>query len=191
MAELQLSQHVKWREQYVSSALNKKFSGVTEPGVYFGFELSPGGDMNLQVSPGDDFATSVAVVERDGYSVTIQAPDAGLVAVPSTGTFYVCLEAFYVPNDSGYQQIVFRAVPEDHHVVLGKINVPAGTTSITTDMISEEGRQVGNPSIWLIELLTKYVETQADVLDQGARLTNLENWAKTQGYDPTVAYSGS
>lgn len=178
---LSLYQNVKWREQYVSSALNKKFSGVFEPGVYSGFELSPGGGMSLLISPDEDFPNSVAIIERNGYSISVLAPDAGTVTVPAKGTFYVCLEAYYAPNDSGYQQVVFRAAPEDHHVVLGKIIVPLDATEITADMISEDGRMVGSPTYWLLDIITKYTEVQTSLAEHDAQLAELE--LIVQNYD--------
>jgi hypothetical protein len=194
MSELILSQHVKWREQYVSAALNKKFSGVTEPGVYYGYELSPGGGMSIMVSPGEDHPESVAVVERDGYSITVSSVDPGTAIVPSTGDYYVCLEAYYNPTDEGYQQIVFRGAPEDHHVILGRVSIPAGTTEITEAMITEESRVVGNPVAWLLELMTMYANAQTDIIGLDERLTNIENWAKgltSEPYDPETLYMGS
>lgn len=195
MSDLVLAQHVKWQEQYVSAGLNRKFSGVTSPGVYYGFELSAGGGMTLLVSPGEDFDYSVAVIERSGYNITVRSESAGTVDVPSTGTYYVCLDALYVPaTGSGYQQIVFRASPEDYHVVLGKIVVPSGTTDITDDMISTDGRTEGSTGNLLLELMTMYTDVQTDVSGLDERLSNIENWAKlltTEAYDPDTTYAGS
>ena len=190
MADLILEQMVKYHEEYVSRALNTKFAGVLDPGVYKGFVVKPGGGLRVSIERDEDYPFSVAVVERDGHSVTVKGADAGTVAVPVQGTHYVCLEAYYALGNPGYQQIVFRAVPEAHHVVLGKLSIPALATEITADMISEDGRMVGSPTLWHIHLAAKFTDTQVSLIDLSDRLSNLENWAKAEGYDPNELYSG-
>ena len=64
-----LRQSVRWGEEYVSRGLNAKFAGIIKPGVYRGFRLRPGGGMSVLVDHDPDYPRSVAVVERDGYSL--------------------------------------------------------------------------------------------------------------------------
>lgn len=116
-----LRQSVQWGENYVSRALNAKLAGVLKPGVYSGFVLKPGGIMTVLVEHGPDAARSVAVVERDGFSVTVTMDDPGRIAIPAKGIWYVCIEACYIPTQQGYQRIVARESPEPHHVILGKV----------------------------------------------------------------------
>ena len=93
MTEPILHQTVKWREQYVSSALNAKFFGVIRPGIYKGFFLSPSPNpMSVIVGNGDS-TCSVAVVDRDQRSLTITMHDEGEVKVPAKGTWLICIEA--------------------------------------------------------------------------------------------------
>lgn len=116
-----LRQNVRWGEEYVSRGLNIKMAGIVQPGVYHGFVLKPGGTMAVLVDHAPDYPRSVAVVERDGFSLTVVMDDPGMVAVPARGTWYVCVEALYSPTQQGYQRIVVRERPEPHHVVLGKV----------------------------------------------------------------------
>lgn len=183
MADIVLEQHVKWGEEYVSRALNAKAAGVFSAGVYFGFALSAGGGFKVNIGHDEDYPFSVAVVERDGFNITVRAMDGGDITVPNVpGRNYICVEAYYAPQMSGYQRVVVKQTPEDHHVVLGCVTLPTNATGITAAMISEEGRMVGNPADWLLKLAAKLVEVQTSNLKLMSRLNNLEMWAQNHGY---------
>jgi hypothetical protein len=188
-----MKQSVKFGERYTSEALNRKVSGVLSAGVYYGFNIAPGGGRFIQLEKDEDFpGASVAVVERDGFSITVYAKDVELVEVPAMiGSVYVCIQAVYLPEQQGYQEIVFRTAPEDHHIVLGKLTLIEGFTEITAEMISEEGRTVGNPLLWLMDVSTKFVTASTEIMGLQYRMTNLENWAKASGFDPETVYSGN
>lgn len=132
MAEPTLQQMIRWREQYVSSALNRKFFGLITPGVYKGFYLEKSEQpRHVAVTHGLD-AHSVAAVERDGYNITVSMSDTGEVAIPAPGTWFICIEAYYVPSAQGYQRIVAREKYESHHVVLGTVVMDSdGNITIT------------------------------------------------------------
>lgn len=68
---------VRWREQYGSSALNKKFAGIIPAGIYRGFNLSTSGSNNtVTVAPDATFLDHLAVYETsDGWSLTFRNPD--------------------------------------------------------------------------------------------------------------------
>jgi len=189
-----LEQSVKFGARYTSQALNKKLSGVIPAGVYHGFELKPGVGRTILVSNSEDYpAGSVAVVDRDGYSITVTMKDDMQIEVPAgAGELYVVIQAAYIPETEGYQNIVFRNTsPEDHHVVLGKVSVAADTVQILESMISEDGRDVGDPMLWLLDVSARFISVSTDVIGLQARMTNIENWAKGQGFDPTTTYSGN
>lgn len=138
---MSLYQSVRWGEEYTSRALNRKFAGIVAPGVYHGFTVSPGGNMAVLVGHDPDYARSVAVVERDGYSLTLILEDPVTVPIPAAGTWRICIEAFYSPSQQGYQQVVARETAEPHHVVLATVTVPKNDTFITMDMLSFGERQ--------------------------------------------------
>ncbi len=178
-----LRQSVRWGEEYVSRALNVKMAGIVKPGVYHGFVLKPGGTMAVLIDHESDYPRSVAVVERDGYSLTVVMDDPGIVRIPATGTWFVCIEAFYAPTQQGYQRIVVREQPEPHHVVLGKVragvpltepgedeggdgetSVPGEAVVITDDMISSEEIDKANADIATVmqmEALSERIEADA------------------------------
>lgn len=189
MAEPTLEQFVKWGEEYVSRALNTKSAGVFNAGVYYGFVLSAGAGFKVNVGHDEDYPYSVAVVERDGFNITVRCVDGGDIDIQNvSGKHYICIEAYYAPQLSGYQRIVVRQTPEDHHVVLGCVTVPSGAKEITAGMISEEGRMVGNPADWLLKLAAKLTEVQTSNLQLMARLNNLEMWAQNHGYEKDTLY---
>lgn len=135
-----LTQSVRWGENYVSCALNAKFAGVIRPGIYRGFILKSAGVMAVRVDHGDA-CRSVAVVERDGYSITVIMHDGGEIKIPMRGTWHICIEAYYTTQQQGYQRIIARQSLEPHHVVIGTVTVNENGVEITPDMISAEERQ--------------------------------------------------
>lgn len=145
MAEPKLEQSVQWREQYVSAALNRKLSGIVFPGVYKGFHVLPGeGFREVRVSHGED-GRSVAVVDRGPYSITVTMTDEGTVTIPATGTWYICIEAYYQPNATGYQRIVCKSEADvlSHHVVLAKVVLRSASVRISQEDIDDSMRNMG------------------------------------------------
>lgn len=185
-----LQSFVQWKERYASFGLNRKLAGVLTPGVYEGFELSPGGGMNLLISAAEDYPASVAVIEREGYSVTVRMDSSASIPVPSAGTWYPVIEAYYTPGQETHQQLKVVATPEEHHVVLGRVVVPSGATEIETSHISEEGRTVGSPLLMILGFTAALIGNESELLNYKRRLGNVEAWARHQGYDPETQYSG-
>lgn len=117
-----LQQSVRYGEQYTSRALNQKFAGVIKPGIYRGFKLAPGDDSSVQVVNGADGKSSVAVFERDDYSLTVIMTDGGYVDIPAHGDWFICLECLYALTPAqSYQRLVARETVEDYHIILGKV----------------------------------------------------------------------
>ncbi len=134
-----LKQSVRFGERYVSSALNRKVAGVLKPGVYHGFVVTPGTGLQVRVDNNpDDYPYSVAVVERDVWSITVTMTDGGTVDIPGEGTWYIVIEAYYCETEPGYQRVVARPSVEKHHVVIAKVTVAEGQTTLSQDDISYE-----------------------------------------------------
>lgn len=136
-----LSQSVRWGENYVSRALNIKSAGIIPAGIYHGFNVRPGGDMAVLIEHDEDYPRSVAVIERDGYSLTVIMDDPGTIRIPAPGEWFICIEALYNPTKQGYQRIVAREKVEAHHVVLAAVSVADSVTNITPAMIDYGPRQ--------------------------------------------------
>ena len=173
-----LRQFVRWGEEYVSRALNGKFSGIIPAGIYHGFVLKPAGGLGILVDHEDGWPRSVAVVERDGYSISVALDDPGVIQIPAPGTWFVCIEAFYSPSQQGYQRIVVREQAEPHHVVLGRVSLDEGVTDIAQGMIASDVRNET-----ALQTQSGFEERMAGVL---ARLdmveTTLETEADKAGY---------
>lgn len=191
-----LRQSVRWGEEYVSRGLNAKFAGIIKPGVYRGFRLKPGGGMAVLVDHEPDYPRSVAVVERDGYSLTVDMADPGMVSIPARGTWFVCIEAFYAPAQQGYQRIVVRDQAEPHHVVLGKVyadGIDGSAPVISEDMISSEGRAEANAnvaSVEAIEAVIAQVEARSNALI-GAQAETIANLVRLSARVTTLEISGA
>lgn len=181
---------IKWREQYASSALNRKLAGVVDPGIYWGFVLAPGGGMNVRVYGGEepDYPVSVAVAERDGYSVTVRLDTDEVVAIAGPGQWHLVLEVSYIVGQE--TSVALKAVPTPaaHHVVLGIVEVPEGAAAITAGMIADTGRMEAHPALNIAKLVAMVTSLTESLIDTRARLTNLERWAQANGYDPETLY---
>lgn len=135
-----LRQSVRWGENYVSSALNVKLAGIIPVGVYHGFVVKPAGAMAVSIEHDSNYPRSVAVVERDGFSITVTMDDPGTVKIPASGKWFICIEAYYSLAKQGYQRVVARQEVAEHHVVLASVLVSDGETVITDSMIDEAPR---------------------------------------------------
>ena len=172
-----LRQSVRWGEEYVSSALNQKFAGIISPGIYRGFVVKPGGTMAVTVEHGASGGPSVAVVERNGYSLTILMDDPCIVSIPATGTWFICIEAFYSVRQPGYQRIVAREQREAHHVVLATVSVTENGAEILPPMISDSERQQASiPSASDIHTLQSDIQTEITLRTARAR----HSWQLTE-----------
>jgi hypothetical protein len=136
-----MQQNVKWKELYASESLNLKTSGILPAGVYHGFVVTPGNGMVLNVDPNlSDHPYSVAIVNRDGYNITITSSETENFTVPdgTSGTYYLCIEAQYILGGGGDQDFVLleSAALQPYHVILATLVIPGGATTITSEMIT-------------------------------------------------------
>ena len=187
-----LTPDIRWKEPYVSAGLNRKLAGVLPAGVYWGYEVAPAGGLLVRVWPGDDpdYPDSVAVADRDGYSVTVRqsGEDTVNMAGREGGTAYVVLEMAYAPNQETVAALLAVVEPAEHHVVLAKLAIPAGATAITADMLDFTPRTLGNPALLAMGYASSLMAVMTSNIDLNARLTNLEAWAMAKGYDASTLY---
>ncbi len=187
-----LTPDVRWKEPYVSAGLNRKFAGVLAPGVVWGFEVDAPGGMLVRVWPGDDpdYPESVALVDRDGYSLTVRqsGEDTVDLAGRAGGTVFIVLEALYAPNQDTVTSLQAVTTPADHHVILAKVTIPAGATAITAGMIDFAARTNGNPATLAMSYATSLMTVMTSLTELKASLANLTAWAKAKGYDASTVY---
>lgn len=117
---------VSWREQYVSHALNRKFTGVIPTGVYQGFACTVASDGTVTVGQGE--TPNTAVAEVGGYSVTIRMDEPATVAT-TAATPYVVLSPYYAIGAPTRVDIKAVSTPESHHIVLCRVTPAADTPS--------------------------------------------------------------
>lgn len=149
---------VSWREQYVSHALNRKFTGIIPPGVYAGFDCSVTSDGNVTVGAASD--QHVAVVEVNGYSITVRM-DAAEVVATSLAEPYIVIDANYAVGVATRVELQAVAVPAPHQIVLGR----AAQSSDASWWVDESERQ--NASMGIdAETLAKLASAQIETMEQ-------------------------
>lgn len=112
-----LQADIQWREQYVSHALNRKFAGIIPTGIYEGFACRANG---YNVIVGEEGAQNTAVVESNGYSITVRLTEPENIA-PSAEKPYVVIDARYQMGMVTIARLQVAAAPESHHLVLCKV----------------------------------------------------------------------
>lgn len=198
-----LSQTVRWAENYVSRALNIKNAGIIPAGIYHGYEVRPAGKMAVLIEHDASYPKSVAVVERDGYSLTILMEDAGIVEIPAPGEWFICIEAWYAPTKQGYQRIVAREKAEMHHVILASVTVPEDQYIITQEMIDYGTRNflrqipdiINDFNVQIVRNLTSVIQLSDRLTCESLKRIELENGlfasecreAKNMGYFISLA----
>jgi hypothetical protein len=186
--------NIAYAERHVSSAFNRSRLGLIEPGIHAGFELAPAGGMQIAITHGE-WPYSAAVSEAPPYAISIYADGGEIVQIPGPGAWRVVVDAVYV--EAAPTQVALLAVatgaaaPWARYVTLGTVTVPAEATSLTPAMISTDGRVEVNPAGRIAGLLAALTRQTTDLIDARDRLTRLERWAVTQGYDPSHLYGAA
>lgn len=140
---------VRWREPYVSEALNRKFAGVVPRGIYSGFALATHAAPLTVKLVANASSAHVAVYESlTAYSLTINRSGGDIVlnmAAFVGQTVYVVLYAVYSPVIDTvaeirlYSEADYNAAPEKPElIVFGTVNVPgAGVIPASAVSVSE------------------------------------------------------
>lgn len=175
---------VTYQERYASHALNRKFAGIVNPGVYWGYAVEPGGGMSVRIHAGadPDYPESVAVVERNGYSLALRLDGDEVLTIPAPGTWHVVLEASYVVGQATTASLRAAPAVADHHVSLATVIVPAGATAVTAEMIDDTVRDEANPGVLIMRFLSETTALAAENITLKARLARLEAWAQQHGF---------
>jgi len=132
---------VEWEEQYGSAALNQKFVGIISPGVYLGYDVSLSGTPDSVDVSTPTSGRSVAVVQRDGFSITVVEESAVTLEVPATNQLYhVVVEAQYQMGQATTSQLKVVADGDEasHHVIVGSIERSGGTLQQPTETYRED-----------------------------------------------------
>lgn len=143
---------LQFLEPFGSESLNRKFFGITPPGIYRGFKAQLPGGMVLRIGRAGEAGTAIVELNNE-HCLTIQQRHPVDLRVKAGFSGFVVLEGFYKFGVSTAQvdtastieaaRILLVAQPEirPDHVTLYALNVPAGTTALTEAMLSTEHRQ--------------------------------------------------
>ncbi|EJE6963708.1 tail fiber protein [Escherichia coli] len=154
---LALVADVQYHEPYLSAALNRKFRGIVDPGFYAGFLPKPGGGMNLLITSvdGDKTAGAASVDIGEFYQVTIQHRKDISLALSAGKKYAIVLKGRYLLGEDTYQvntashihaaEFVARTYTDSYQLGDGEllvctVNIPAGVSAITQEMIDTSER---------------------------------------------------
>ncbi|MCZ9025692.1 tail fiber protein [Escherichia albertii] len=154
---LALVADVQYHEPYLSAALNRKFRGIVDPGFYAGFLPKPGGGMNLLITSvdGDKTAGAASVDIGEFYQVTIQQRKDISLALSAGKKYAIVLKGRYLLGEDTYQvntashihaaEFVTRTYTDSYQLGDGEllvctVNIPAGVSAITQEMIDTSER---------------------------------------------------
>ncbi|HCO5980377.1 TPA: tail fiber protein [Escherichia coli] len=154
---LALVADVQYHEPYLSAALNRKFRGIVDPGFYAGFLPKPGGGMNLLITSvdGDKTAGAASVDIGEFYQVTIQQRKDISLALNAGKKYAIVLKGRYLLGEDTYQvntashiyaaEFIARTYTDSYQLGDGEllvctVNIPAGVSAITQEMIDTSER---------------------------------------------------
>ncbi|HBD5429526.1 TPA: tail fiber protein [Escherichia coli] len=154
---LALVADVQYHEPYLSAALNRKFRGIVDLGFYAGFLPKPGGGMNLLITSvdGDKTAGAASVDIGEFYQVTIQQRKDISLALSAGKKYAIVLKGRYLLGEDTYQvntashihaaEFVARTYTDSYQLGDGEllvctVNIPAGVSAITQEMIDTSER---------------------------------------------------
>ncbi|HBA5916714.1 TPA: hypothetical protein J4P87_003068 [Escherichia coli] len=191
---LALVADVQYHEPYLSAALNRKFRGIVDPGFYAGFLPKPGGGMNLLITSvdGDKTAGAASVNIGEFYQVTIQQRKDISLALSAGKKYAIVLKGRYLLGEDSYQvntashihaaEFVARTYTDSYQLGDGEllvctVNIPAGVSAITKEMIDVSDRidlTIG------IEISDSVTSTRSDVAASSLAVKKAYDLAKSK-----------
>ncbi|HAX5181966.1 TPA: phage tail protein, partial [Escherichia coli] len=191
---LALVADVQYHEPYLSAALNRKFRGIVDPGFYAGFLPKPGGGMNLLITSvdGDKTAGAASVDIGEFYQVTIQQRKDISLALSAGKKYAIVLKGRYLLGEDTYQvntashihaaEFVSRTYTDSYQLGDGEllvctVNIPAGVSAITQEMIDTSERI--NRTIG-IDISDSVTSTRSDVAASSLAVKKAYDLAKSK-----------
>ena len=191
---LALVADVQYHEPYLSAALNRKFRGIVDPGFYAGFLPKPGGGMNLLITSvdGDKTAGAASVDIGEFYQVTIQHRKDISLALNAGKKYAIVLKGRYLLGEDTYQvntashihaaEFVSRTYTDSYQLGDGEllvctVNIPAGVSTITQEMIDTSERI--NRTIG-IDISDSVTSTRSDVAASSLAVKKAYDLAKSK-----------
>ena len=191
---LALVADVQYHEPYLSAALNRKFRGIVDPGFYAGFLPKPGGGMKLLITSvdGDKTAGAASVNIGEFYQVTIQQRKDISLALSAGKKYAIVLKGRYLLGEDTYQvntashiyaaEFIARTYTDSYQLGDGEllvctVNIPAGVSAITQEMIDTSERI--NRTIG-IDISDSVTSTRSDVAASSLAVKKAYDLAKSK-----------
>ncbi|HBD4685090.1 TPA: tail fiber protein [Escherichia coli] len=191
---LALVADVQYHEPYLSAALNRKFRGIVDPGFYAGFLPKPGGGMNLLITSvdGDKTAGAASVDIGEFYQVTIQHRKDISLTLSAGKKYAIVLKGRYLLGEDTYQvntashihaaEFIARTYTDSYQLGDGEllvctVNIPAGVSAITQEMIDTSERI--NRTIG-IDISDSVTSTRSDVAASSLAVKKAYDLAKSK-----------
>ncbi|HFV6367488.1 TPA: phage tail protein [Escherichia coli] len=191
---LALVADVQYHEPYLSAALNRKFRGIVDPGFYAGFLPKPGGGMKLLITSvdGDKTAGAASVNIGEFYQVTIQQRKDISLALSAGKKYAIVLKGRYLLGEDSYQvntashihaaEFVARTYTDSYQLGDGEllvctVNIPAGVSTITQEMIDTSERINRTIGIGISDSVTS---TRSDVAASSLAVKKAYDLAKSK-----------
>ncbi|EFH1064710.1 tail fiber protein [Escherichia coli] len=185
---------MQYHEPYLSAALNRKFRGIVDPGFYAGFLPKPGGGMNLLITSvdGDKTAGAASVDIGEFYQVTIQHRKDISLALSAGKKYAIVLKGRYLLGEDTYQvntashiyaaEFIARTYTDSYQLGDGEllvctVNIPAGVSAITQEMIDTSERI--NRTIG-IDISDSVTSTRSDVAASSLAVKKAYDLAKSK-----------
>ncbi|ELY2473226.1 tail fiber protein [Cronobacter sakazakii] len=163
---LALVADVQYHEPYVSAGLNRKLRGILSEGFYSGFLPRLGGGLALVITSvdGENNTGSASVNIGDDYQITIRQQKDVTLQLSAGTKFAIVLKGVYTMGSDTYQvnsnstiqaaEISAKTYTDSYELGEGEllictVNVPAGATELTEDMIDSTGKKVATIGIEL------------------------------------------
>lgn len=148
-SNLPLLADLQYLEPYASGGLNRKMLGIILPGIFRGFNVTPGTGLNIVISSTAD-GTGAACIEANGYQITVQQVSDVTLPIPKGQTTIVLLEANYGPTlitkqvssgstiDAARFVTVAQGQPiKANQIEICRVTLASNATSITADNIKD------------------------------------------------------
>lgn len=163
---LALVADVQYHEPYVSAGLNRKLRGILKEGFYTGFLPRLGGGLALVITSveAEDNTGSASVNIGNDYQLTIRQQKDVTLQLSAGTKFAIVLKGVYTLGSDTYQvnsksniqaaEINAKTYTDSYELGEGEllictVNVPAGATELTEDMIDSTGKKVATIGIEL------------------------------------------
>lgn len=164
-----------WRENYSGASMNQKLHGIVNKGVYSGFKVTPTSSLSVEISGLGD--QNIAIIEVGTYSLTARMPKSSKkqLGVVAGKVQYVVLEATYARYQESTVKLLIKETINSDHLVIATLNVPLGTTRLTSEMITQTYAAKSVTQSEYAELAALVVDNSSRQMKMDERLRHLES----------------